>query len=74
MEIFLKFISLFLNELNRINMSEKPSTNASEQFLITARSINDYALAIELIKKVIDSPVVYSFGDLLEVPLIDSVS
>ena len=55
-------------------MSEKPSTNASDNFLSAARSINDFTSAIELIKKVIDSPVVYSFGDLLEVPLIDSVN
>ena len=55
-------------------MSEKPSTNALDNFLSTARSINDYTSAIELIKKVIDSSVVYSFGELLEVPLIDSVN
>lgn len=54
-------------------MSEKPSTNALDNFLTTARSLSDYPSATELIKKVIDSPVVYSFGDLLEVPLIDSV-
>ena len=54
-------------------MSEKPCTNVLENFLVIARSLNDHESAVEIINKVIDSPAIYSFGDLLEVPLINSV-
>ncbi len=54
-------------------MSEKPLINALDNYLNAAKCLNDHASAVELIKRVIDSPGVYSFGDLLEVPLIDSV-
>lgn len=50
-------------------MSEKPL----DQFISTAKALNDHKSAAELIEKVIDSPNVYSFSDLLEVPTIASM-
>lgn len=54
-------------------MSEKPSINILDNFLTTAKCLNDHASAADLINKVVDSPAVYSFGEILEVPLINSV-
>ena len=53
-------------------MSEKPSINILDNFLTTAKCLNDHASAADLINKVVDSPAVYSFGEILEVPLINS--
>lgn len=55
-------------------MSEKTNTNALDQFVQAAKLLNDPESAVDLIKKVIDSPSVYSFSELLEIPLIKSVS
>lgn len=50
-------------------MTEKPI----EQFLNTAKSLENHEKAAELILKVVDSSNIYSFSDLLELPLISSM-
>lgn len=50
-------------------MSDKPL----DQFLVAAKSLTDVNSAAELICRIVDSPNVYSFSDLLELPLIASV-
>ena len=45
-----------------------------DKFINAAKDINDYQAAIELILKAVDSPFVYAFSDLLESPLISSVT
>ena len=54
-------------------MTEKSFTNTIEHFLEIAKNLNDLDSAVDLIKKVVESPVIYSFSELLEVPLIASV-
>lgn len=48
-------------------------TNHIDQYLNTAKTINDYETAADLIKKVIESPIVHSFSELLELPFFQSV-
>jgi hypothetical protein len=55
-------------------MSDKPSSNILENFVNLVKSINDPEQAIELIMKIIESPSVYSFSEILEIPLISSVN
>lgn len=50
-------------------MTEKPI----DHFLNTAKSLTEHRTAAELIDKVVDSPNVYSFSDLLELPLFSSM-
>jgi hypothetical protein len=54
-------------------MTEKTSTNTLENYLIQAKNLNDHSSAADLIKRVIECPLVYSFSELLEVPQISSV-
>jgi hypothetical protein len=57
-------------------MSEKEKTtaNAIDQFLNAIKQSKDHASAAELIIKAIDSPSLYSFSELLDVPVVVSVS
>jgi hypothetical protein len=55
-------------------MTDKSSINALDQFLVAFNSLNNYEQAVELIKRVIDSPAVYSFNEFVEVPFIQSVN
>jgi hypothetical protein len=55
-------------------MTEKTSTNTLENYLIQAKNLTDHSSAADLIKRVIECPLVYSFSELLEVPQISSVS
>ena len=48
-------------------------TNHIDQYLNTAKTISDYETAADLIKKAIESPLVYSFSELLELPFFQSV-
>ena len=59
--------------LRHTRMTEKSFTNTIEHFLEIAKSLNDLDSHVDLIKKVVESPVIYSFSELLEVPLIASV-
>ena len=54
-------------------MTDKNSSNAFEQFLTTAKSLSDYDQTAELIKRVVESPAIYSFNEFLEIPFIASV-
>ena len=54
-------------------MTEKTSTNTLEHYLNQAKNLNDLGTTIDLIKNVIECPLVYSFSELLEVPQIASV-
>jgi hypothetical protein len=54
-------------------MTEKTSTNTLENYLNQAKNLNDLGTTIDLIKNVIECPLVYSFSELLEVPQIASV-
>ena len=54
-------------------MSEKATSNALEQLLVTANSLNDFESAKDLIKKVVDSSLIYSFSEFLEIPIISKV-
>lgn len=54
-------------------MSEKYFPNSLEQFISLAKNLNDLESAIDLVKKVIDSPVVYSFSEILEISYFASV-
>ena len=54
-------------------MTEKTSTNTLEHYLNQAKNLNDHGTTIDLIKNVIECPLMYSFSELLEVPQIASV-
>ncbi len=54
-------------------MNEKSSTNLKDQFLDSAKILTNYESLVDLIRKAIESPFVYSFSELLEIPLINSV-
>ena len=51
----------------------KSLTSALDTLLVAARSLTDCESAVDLIRKAVDSPLVYSFSELLDVPLIMSV-
>jgi hypothetical protein len=53
-------------------MADKNS--ALDYYLNLANNIADFASAADLITKVIESPAVYSFSEILEVPIINSVN
>lgn len=53
-------------------MTEKPSGNPLEQFVLLAKSAKG-AAAIGLIKQVLEAPGVYVFGELLDMPNIQEV-
>lgn len=52
---------------------DKASGNPIEQFLILSKNTKG-AAAVELIKQVLETPGVYVFGELLDVPNIKEVS
>ena len=54
-------------------MTEKPSINSLENYLNQAKNLTDHSSAVDLIKNVVECPLVYSFSELLEVPQIASV-
>ena len=56
-------------------MSAEKSSSAStlEQLLSLAESLNDKQSAADLVIRAIESPNVYSFSDLLEMPLFASL-
>ena len=56
--------------------SSASNANALEQLVNVAQGLNasDYASAVELIRRAIESPLIYSFGELLDIPLIASVN
>lgn len=54
-------------------MSEKSSTNALESFINQAKSLANVESAVDLVAKVVESPLVHSFGEILEIPIIKSV-
>lgn len=53
-------------------MADKNS--ALDYYLNLANNISDFTSAADLIIKVIESPTIYSFSEILEVPFISSVN
>lgn len=54
-------------------MTDKPSSNPLEQFVLLAKSAKGSA-AVSLINQVLDAAGVYVFGELLDMPNIQDVS
>ena len=54
-------------------MSEKSSASILEGFIAAAKSSNDLESTIELVNKIIESPMVHAFSELFEIPSIKSV-
>lgn len=55
-------------------MSEKMTQSALEQYLLVARKeTHTPEQAVDLIKKIIDSPSVYSFYEFFDIPVINSL-
>lgn len=54
-------------------MSEKSSTGALEALISFARTVSDVDAAVDVIHKAIESPLVYSFSEILDVPFIKSM-
>lgn len=52
-------------------MSEKQSS--LEQIILNAKRVNEFESAVEIIKKVVESPLIYSFSEILEIPFFASV-
>lgn len=55
-------------------MGDKTSITILENLITQAKSVSDPESAVELINKVVESPQVYSFSEILEVPFFKSVS
>jgi len=54
-------------------MSEKPVTQGLDYYVSVAKNLSNYESAVELINKVVESPLIYSFSEIIETPFISSV-
>ena len=54
-------------------MSEKSVTQGLDYYVNIAKSLNDVESAVELINKVVESPLIYSFSEIIETKFISSV-
>lgn len=54
-------------------MSEKSATQGLDYYLNVAKSLNNYESAVELINKVVESPLIHSFSEIIETNFISSV-